>query len=77
MDGKFIINTINTKNASKVTIPLITGEKLNIPKYQPHQIVSIIGGDIIEVSTHDDENDSYRVEEGSSQKNCKTCVENI
>ena len=33
----------------------------------PHQIESFSGGDIIEVSTYDDINDSYRIEEGSTQ----------
>jgi len=67
LSGEFIIHTIDTKDASQYTKHLVRGEKMNISKFLPHQIESIETGDIIEVSTHDDPTDSYRVLTGSSQ----------
>lgn len=68
LTGEYNITTINTRDASRNTTHLIPGEKMDIPRLFPHQIESVFGGDIIEVSTHDDANDSYRIEEGSSQR---------
>lgn len=68
LSGKFYITTINTHDATSNTIHLIPGDKMDIPRLFPHQIKSVEEGDIIEVSTHDDANDSYRIVEGSSQR---------
>lgn len=68
LSGEFIIVTINTKDASKKETYLKQGDKMDIAKFQPHKIIAVSGGDIVEVSTHDDEDDSYRVEAGSSQR---------
>lgn len=67
LSGNFIIRTINTRNALRTEHKLTAGEKMDIPSLLPHQIVSIDGGNIIEVSTHDYEDDSHRIEVGSSQ----------
>jgi mannose-6-phosphate isomerase-like protein (cupin superfamily) len=67
--GEFIIRSINTKDASKSEQHLTVGMDYEVPSYLPHQIESIVGGDIFEASTNDDPCDSYRVERGTSQEN--------
>lgn len=73
LTGEYEITILNTTNADKIIKHLIAGEVLKITRLEPHQIKAIIGGDIIEVSTHDDPLDSYRVAQGSSQKK----IENV
>jgi mannose-6-phosphate isomerase len=72
VSGEYNINTINTQDATQRIVKLTFGQKIDIPRFRPHQIESIVGGNIIEVSTHDDVNDSYRVDQGSSQRNNRT-----
>ena len=69
LSGKYTITTIDTKTAQKNTVLISAGEKYDVKQYVPHQIAVVEGGDIVEVSTHDDASDSYRVEEGSTQIN--------
>jgi len=68
ISGYFMIVIINTTDASKEKYYLAEGNKLEVKKNTPHQICAITGGDLIEVSTHDDPSDSYRVETGASQQ---------
>lgn len=68
LSGEFNIITIDTTNAQRTLTRLTIGEKMDIPKLLPHKIEAVIGGDIVEVSTHDYETDSYRIEPGSSQR---------
>lgn len=68
LTGEYNIITIHTYDATRNVTHLMPGEKMDIPRLFPHQIVSVFGGDIIEVSTHDEASDSYRIEEGSSQR---------
>jgi len=68
LEGEFIITTLNTKDASRHKTYLNKGQTMKIPRLVPHQIAAKINGEIIEVSTHDCPEDSYRVEEGSSQQ---------
>lgn len=66
--GRFNVTIIDTKDATRTTIVLTTGKSMHIPRLCLHQIESIEEGDIVEVSTSDELEDSYRVEEGASQK---------
>jgi oxalate decarboxylase/phosphoglucose isomerase-like protein (cupin superfamily) len=67
--GKFIVRTIDPKNASKHEATFTEGMTFHINKVDIHQVIALTEGDIIEVSTKDDASDSYRVEAGSSQLN--------
>ena len=53
--------------ADKIEKMLHPGETVYIPAGCPHQIEALVDSIIIEVSTHDDPADSYRVEKGNSQ----------
>jgi len=67
-EGEFIFRWINTENAEIIEENLKKGECIHIPKGLPHQLETITGGEIIEISTEHYEDDSYRVMKGDSQK---------
>jgi len=66
--GEFILKTINPDTAEKVTLTLSVGDVIEVHIGIAHQLSTAVGGEIFEVSTPDDINDSYRVEKGDSQK---------
>lgn len=68
LTGEYVVSIINTSNAEVVEKHLLVGDVLKLSCNEPHKIKAILGGDIIEVSTHDDPLDSYRIQKGSSQK---------
>jgi mannose-6-phosphate isomerase len=68
LSGKFKIKCIDPCNASEFELDLSEGDVVEIPRGQPHKIVCVEAGIIIEASTHDDPNDSYRIAKGDSQK---------
>jgi hypothetical protein len=43
---------------------LCPGEKVRIKPGEIHRVTGIIDSDIIEVSTHSDDSDSYHIEDG-------------
>lgn len=65
--GKFLVITINTKDATRNEFPLNPNDKWHNPPLLPHQLVCIEAGTIIEVSTADSVEDNYRIEGGNSQ----------
>ena len=71
LSGKFILKKINTDTAVEYQIELQTGDSTRIQPLEPHQLVCIEAGTIIEVSTPDSVEDNYRIAKGDSQ------VENI
>lgn len=47
---------------------LLVGDVVEIPRGCPHQAYAVTDAAIIEISTHHEDSDSYRVEPGDSQK---------
>jgi mannose-6-phosphate isomerase-like protein (cupin superfamily) len=72
--GDFVVHVINTMDASRSEIPLNQGKSLHLPPLQPHQIVALTGGTLLEVSSGQDIGDKYRVEEGSCQEQARCHV---
>lgn len=66
--GKFIIEYINTEDASIHSVNFNTGDTWTNMQLEPHRIICIEAGTIVEVSTYDDPEDNYRVLKGDSQK---------
>ena len=66
--GEFIMDYIDTETAERKTTVLKEGMVVDIPKYQPHKLFTLDGGEIFEVSTQHFDDDSYRIEKGDSQK---------
>jgi quercetin dioxygenase-like cupin family protein len=69
LSGKFKVVCINTSNADQYSEVLKEGDTWHNKPLQPHQLICIEEGTIIEVSTPDSVEDNYRVQPGDSQKN--------
>jgi len=69
LDGLFMIKFIETKDASLHEVMLKAGEVWRNRPLQPHQVICLEEGTIIEVSTPDSVQDNYRVLPGDSQQN--------
>jgi mannose-6-phosphate isomerase-like protein (cupin superfamily) len=67
LSGKFIVRVINTKNAVQSEVELNVGDTWRNFPLEPHQLICIEEGNIIEVSTPDSVEDNYRVQPGDNQ----------
>jgi quercetin dioxygenase-like cupin family protein len=67
LDGQFEIITIDTNDAHQDSSILTSGDVWRNQPLEPHQIVCLEAGTIIEVSTPDSVEDNYRVMPGDSQ----------
>lgn len=68
LDGLFEVVFIETNDASQHSATLKPGTTWRNRPFQPHQLVCIEAGTIIEVSTADSVRDNYRITPGDSQK---------
>jgi len=66
--GEFELRYIDTKDATEHFTKLRVGQIIEVERGDPHQLFSITGGDIFEVSTQHFDDDSYRIRKGDSQK---------
>jgi len=67
LSGMFAVETIDTKDASVFTKILNKGDTWRNRPLQPHRLICMEEGTIIEVSTPDSVEDNYRVLKGDSQ----------
>lgn len=67
LSGEFTFRYIDGNNAEIKEKKLKKDESITIPKGLPHQLETIDGGEIMEVSTQHFENDSFRISKGDSQ----------
>lgn len=67
LSGKFKVKYINTLNAKHNEIILNEGDTWRNEPLEPHQVVCLEAGTLIEVSTPDSVEDNYRVLPGDSQ----------
>lgn len=68
LTGEFIIRFIETNDASVHEAPLKPGTTWRNRPLQPHQLICVKAGTIIEVSTADSVEDNYRILPGDSQQ---------
>ena len=66
--GEFLLIWIDTTNAGMNEVRLLPGDTWRNAPLVPHQLFCIHPGTVVEVSTHDDPSDSYRVQPGDSQR---------
>ncbi len=67
-NGRFLIECIDPVKAKDFSIELKDGESVKIPRGHAHRIICLDVGYLVEFSTFDKPNDSYRVSAGDSQK---------
>ena len=72
LSGKFKVKYINTLNAKHNEIILNEGDTWRNEPLEPHQVVCLEAGTLIEVSTPDSVEDNYRVLPGDSQNGDST-----
>jgi quercetin dioxygenase-like cupin family protein len=68
LDGKFIVRYIDTKDASLRDRYLEPGDTWRNKPCEPHKLICITEGTIVEVSTADSVEDNYRIAPGDSQR---------
>ena len=68
LSGKFEVTFILLTDGSRWSETLENGSVMEIPPILPHQVHCYEEGVILEVSTHDDPKDNYRIEPGDSQQ---------
>lgn len=68
LSGQFKVIVINTANATQTEHALDAGDTWRNRPLEPHQLICIEAGTIIEVSTPDSVEDNYRVAKGDSQR---------
>ena len=67
ISGEFIVEWIDTKDASVHSTKLVSGQSWHNPPLFPHRLICVSEGTIIEVSTPDSVEDNHRVLPGDSQ----------
>jgi len=68
LSGRFLLKTIRTKDAMQCEKELNVGDVWRNRPMEPHQLICIEEGTIIEVSSPDSVEDNYRILPGDSQK---------
>lgn len=68
LSGEFIIEYINTKDATLKKRFFNAGDTWHNDPLEPHRLICLEAGTIIEVSTADVAQDNYRISPGDSQK---------
>ena len=68
LDGHLKLKYFYLSNAEEKIQDLYSGDVVDIPQFNPHKIEAIKESTIIEISTHHEDSDSYRIEKGDSQK---------
>jgi len=66
--GIFTLRWIDTENAEHHERFIYPGDTWHNPPLLPHQLICEDDGVVVEVSTHDDPNDNYRVIPGDNQR---------
>jgi len=66
--GLFLYRYVDTRDATIVQVTLNPGDVVRQRPGQPHQLEAVEDGIVFEVSTHHEDDDSFRVWKGDSQK---------
>jgi len=67
LQGEFDVKAINTEDATVTVTRLKEGDTWRNKPLEPHQLICIEEGVIVEVSTPDSVEDNYRILPGDSQ----------
>lgn len=68
LDGHLKLKYFDLSNAEEKIQDLYSGDIVDIPQFNPHKVEAIEQSTIIEISTHHEDSDSYRISKGDSQK---------
>jgi mannose-6-phosphate isomerase-like protein (cupin superfamily) len=65
--GEFLLRFIDTDDATHYEKRIQKGSVIEINQGDPHQLIALTEGEILEISTQHFDEDSYRIEKGDSQ----------
>lgn len=65
--GEFLLRFIDTNDATHYEKIIGVGSVIEIGQGDPHQLIALTEGEILEISTQHFDTDSYRIEKGDSQ----------
>ena len=65
--GEFLLKFIDTEDATHYEKRIHVGSVIEINQGDPHQLIALTEGEILEISTQHFDEDSYRIEKGDSQ----------
>lgn len=68
LSGSLELEHFDLNNADRKSNILQEGDVIDIPLGTPHKVRALTDAVIIEISTHHEDSDSYRIEKGDSQK---------
>ena len=68
LEGKLNLKYYDLSKAEIIFKRLDVGDVIHIPPGNPHQLTALTYAKILETSTHHEDEDSYRIEKGASQK---------
>lgn len=68
LNGKLNLYYFDLTNGELKNMELIPGDIIDIPQFNPHRLEALEDSTIIEFSTHHEDEDSYRIGKGDSQK---------
>lgn len=68
LSGQVILKYKDLENGSDLLKVLEKGDVVEIPRNCPHQIRALEESVIVEISTHHEDSDSWRISQGDSQK---------
>jgi mannose-6-phosphate isomerase-like protein (cupin superfamily) len=68
LKGHLVLKYYDLSNAEEKIEHIYCGDVVDIPQYNPHKIEALEDSSIIEISTHHEDSDSYRIAKGDSQK---------
>lgn len=66
--GQFLLKFIDTETATHYEKRINAGSVIEINQGDPHQLIALTEGEILEISTQHFDNDSYRIGKGDSQE---------
>jgi len=66
--GKLLLKYYDLTNAEEKQSTLVVGDTVHLKPCVPHKLIALEESSVFEVSTQHFEDDSYRVQKGSSQK---------
>ena len=68
LKGSLKLEFFNLETADRKALQIKSGDVIDIPSGTPHKLTALENSVIIEISTHHEDSDSYRIEKGDSQK---------
>ena len=68
LTGQALLEHFDLSDATPCKRVIIAGDVIHVPPGNPHKITALLPTTLLEVSTHHEDSDSYRIGKGASQQ---------